>query len=205
MTQLKTSFLQGIGPVRLGNMVVEDVIQDEIRSWSKEALEKINPNFNDLPACPFAEGAWADDKVGIAFKKSPSYQDLTTIVSTWDDKNDLVILVDLKYTLNREAFYQYIDGLNEAIAEGIFIEKDIWLMAFHPDDDPEEIVYGHEDLVSVLDTDYAMIFVQRLSKLHEAAEKLKKTGYYTKYQEQFGLNDMLKVRETYYRRLKDER
>ena len=185
-------------------MFVEDVIQDEIRSWSKEALEKINPNFNDLPACPFAEGAWADDKVGIAFKTSPSYQALTTIISTWDDKKDLVILVDLKYQQDRDEFYQHIEGLNEAIAEGIFIEDDIWLMAFHPDDEPDELVYGHEDLVSVIDTSYAMIFVQRLSKLHESSEKLKKTGYYKKYEEQFGLNEMLTVRETYYRRLKDE-
>ena len=48
-----------------------------------------------------------------------------------------------------------------------------------------------------------MIFIQRLSKLHEAAEKLKKTGYYKEYEQQFGLMDMLRVRETYYRRLKD--
>jgi hypothetical protein len=48
-----------------------------------------------------------------------------------------------------------------------------------------------------------MIFIQRLSKLHEAGEKLKKTGYYTEYEQQFGLMDMLRVRETYYRRLKN--
>jgi len=204
VTQLKTSFQQGIGPVRLGNMLVEDVIQEEIRSWSKEALEKINPSFNGMPACPYAESAWAEDKVAISFKNSQSYQDLTTIVSTWDDQKELVILVDLKYQPKREDFYDQINGLNEAIADGIFIEKDIWLMAFHPDDNPEEIVYGHEDLVSVIDTSYAMIFVQRLSRLHESSEKLKKSGYYKNYEEKFGLDDMLKVRETYYRRLKDE-
>ena len=182
---------------------VEEVIKDEIRSWSKEALEKINPNFNGLPPCPYAEGAWADDKVGIGFKTCPSFQDLTTIVSTWDDKHDLVILVDLDYMRDREVFYQHIDGLNEAISQRIFIEKDIWLMAFRPDDEPNELVYAHEDLKSVIDISYAMIFIQRLSKLHEAAEKLKKTGYYKEYEQQFGLMDMLRVRETYYRRLKD--
>ena len=75
-------------------------------------------------------------------------------------------------------------------------------MAFHPDDEPNELVYAHEDLESIIDTDYAMIFIQRLTKLHEAAEKLKKTGYYKEYEKQFGLMDMLRVRETYYRRLK---
>lgn len=54
------------------------------------------------------------------------------------------------------------------------------------------------------DDPYAMVFIQRLSKLHEASEKLEKTNYYKEYEKQFGLRDMLKVRETYYRRLKDE-
>ena len=58
--------------------------------------------------------------------------------------------------------YQHIDGLNEAIAQGIFIEKDIWLMAYHPDDEPSDIVYTEDDFLSVVDTDYAMIFIQRL-------------------------------------------
>ena len=62
---------------------------------------------------------------------------------------------------------------------------------------------NYEDFVSIVDVPYAMIFIQRLSKLHEAAEKLKKTGYYKEYEQQFGLMDMLRVRETYYRRLKD--
>jgi len=181
---------------------IETTIKDEIRSWSKEALEKINPNFNNLPPCPYAESAWADDKVGIGFKVSSTFQDLTTIVSTWDDKHDLIILVDLDFMQDRELFYQHIDGLNEGISQGIFIEKDIWLMAFHPDDEPNDLVYAHEDLKSILDTEYAMIFIQRLTKLHEAAEKLKKTGYYKQYEQQFGLMDMLRVRETYYRRLK---
>jgi hypothetical protein len=181
----------------------EDAIKEEIRSWSKEALEQVNPSFANLPPCPYAENAWIEDKVGIGFKMSPSFQDLTTILSTWDDKNDLVILVDLHFIQDREKFYQHIDGLNEGIAQGIFIEQDIWLMAFHPDDEPSEMAYAHEDFISIVDVPYAMIFIQRLSKLHEAAEKLKKTGYYKEYEQQFGLMDMLRVRETYYRRLKD--
>ena len=140
---------------------LEQTITEEIRSWSKEALEKINPSFGNLPPCPYAENAWAEDRVGISFKVSPTWQDLTTIVSTWDDKNDLVILVDLDYMKDREVFWQYIDGMNEGIAQGIYIEKDIWLMAFHPDDEPNELVYAHEDLESIIDTDYAMIFIQQ--------------------------------------------
>ena len=180
----------------------EEAIVKEIRAWSKESLEKINPNFGDLPPCPYAENAWETDRVGISFKQTSSWQDLTTIVSTWDDKYDLTVLVDLNYIKDRETFYQHIDGLNEAIAQGILIDKDIWLMSYHPDDEPNELVHTDETFEAAIDTDYAMVFIQRLSKLHEAAEKLKKTGYYKEYEQQFGLMDMLRVRETYYRRLK---
>ena len=104
---------------------------------------------------------------------------------------------------DRERFYAYVDGLNEGIAQGIFIDKDLWLMSYHPDDEPNELVYPDEVFEGVIDTNYAMGFIQRLSKLHEAAEKLKNTDYYKEYEQQFGLMDMLRVRETYYRRLKD--
>ena len=76
-------------------------------------------------------------------------------------------------------------------------------MSYHPDDEPNELVHTDETFEAAIDTDYAMVFIQRLSKLHEAAEKLKKTGYYKEYEQQFGLMDMLRVRETYYRRLKN--
>ena len=182
---------------------IEVTITEEIRSWSKESLEQINPNFGNLPPCPYAANAWETDRVGIGFKISPSWQALTTILSTWDDKYDLTILVDLDYMKDRERFYAYVDGLNEGIAQGIFIDKDLWLMSYHPDDEPNELVYPDEVFEGVIDTDYAMVFIQRLSKLHEAAEKLKNTDYYKEYEQQFGLMDMLRVRETYYRRLKD--
>ena len=182
---------------------IEVTITEEIRSWSKESLEQINPNFGNLQPFPYAENAWETDRVGIGFKRSPSWQDLTTILSTWDDKYDLTILVDLDYMKDRERFYAYVDGLNEGIAQGIFIDKDLWLMSYHPDDEPNELVYADEVFEGVIDTDYAMVFIQRLSKLHEASEKLKKTDYYKEYEQQFGLMEMLRVRETYYRRLKD--
>jgi hypothetical protein len=189
-------------------MVAEDQITEEIRSWSREALEKVNPSFGNMPPCPYAEKAWTSEKVGISFKRCPSFQDLTTIVSTWDDKYDVVVLVDLDYIKDETLFYQHIDGMNGAIAEGVFIEKDIWLMAYHPEEEPNELFYSKEVLErnEEIDEDepYAMIFIQRLSKLHEASEKLEKTDYYKEYEKQHGLRDMLKVRETYYRRLKDE-
>lgn len=186
-------------------MVVE-AIEDEIRAWSKEYLEQVNPQFANMPACPYAAKSWAEDRVGFCYKTSASYQDLTSVISTWDDKYDLVVLIDLNYTKNHEEYYAYLDAMNEGIAQGIFIEKDIWLMAFHPDDEPNDLLQTEsisENLEVDVELDYAMVFVQRLSKLHEASIKLEQTGYYNEYSKQHGLEDMLRVRESYYRRLQN--
>ena len=44
-----------------------EAIKKEIRDWSRYALEVPNPDFNNLPACPYAQAAWQEDKVEIIF------------------------------------------------------------------------------------------------------------------------------------------
>jgi hypothetical protein len=41
-----------------------DIVK-EIKDWSKYVLEPRNPEFNDIPACPYARKAWKEKKVDI--------------------------------------------------------------------------------------------------------------------------------------------
>ena len=43
-------------------------IVQEIKEWSKHTLEVSNPEFNDLPPCPYAKAAWQENKVDKVFK-----------------------------------------------------------------------------------------------------------------------------------------
>jgi hypothetical protein len=82
----------------------------------------------------------------------------------------------------------------------MFIDRDIWVMGFHPDDEPS----GFEeetDFEPVTEVEYAMIFVQRLSKLQVAADKLNKRGYYNSYGSDYNVYDTYNRRENLYRRL----
>ena len=72
-----------------------------------------------------------------------SYQVLYSCASQFDDHFDLAIIVDLVNSKEPEDFHEYLDSLNDFIATGAFIDKDIWLMGFHPDDEPSDFV---EDL-----------------------------------------------------------
>ena len=59
----------GNSNIRRDYMSLEESIKNEIRLLSKGALEKPNENYNNMPACPFAKRAWADDRVGFVFKR----------------------------------------------------------------------------------------------------------------------------------------
>tara|TARA_R110000782_G_scaffold53961_1_gene114374 strand:+ start:235 stop:822 length:588 start_codon:yes stop_codon:yes gene_type:complete len=181
---------------------IERNIVEEIMQWSSKALQKPNSFFNQLPPCPYAKKAWSDDKVAIIFKKEDSYQTLWSCISKFDDAFDLAIVVDMKNHKEPDAFHEYLDSLNDVISSGMFIDKDIWLMGFHPDDEANELV---EEVVieDMAGTEYAMIFVQRLSKLQEAADKLDKKGYYDSYDKEYNVKEIYEKRNTLYRRIKN--
>mgnify|MGYP006969394260 FL=1 len=180
---------------------LESSIVEEIMEWSSVALEVPNEDFNGLPPCPYAKQAWLDEKVAILFKYEDSYQCLYSTISQFDDKFDLVIIVDLANDKEPEAFHNYWEALNLFIAEGVFIDKDMWVMGFHPDDEPSDFVEDI-DFEPKNDTPYALIFVQRLSKLQKAADKLDKNGYYDNYDSQYNVREIYELREKLYRRLK---
>jgi hypothetical protein len=74
-------------------------------------------------------------------------------------------------------------------------------MGFHPNDDCNDFI-DDSSFLQLVEDEYAMIFVQRLSKVQEAADKLAKKGYYDKYLEEYNVEELFQKRETLYRRLK---
>jgi hypothetical protein len=101
-----------------------------------------------------------------------------------------------------DAFHDYNDGLNDAIARGIFGDRNLWVMGFHPEDEANDFV-DDGTFEPQVEASYAMTFVQRLTKVQEAADKLKKMGYYDAYLEEYNASELFEKRETLYRRLKD--
>jgi len=184
------------------DLSIEKKIVDEITQWTSEVLEKPSPFFNDLPACPYAKQAIIDEKVAILFKYDSHYQVLYSTISQFEDIFDLAIIVDLSNNKGSEDFHNYLEELNTAISEGMFIDKDIWVMGFHPDDEPSDFE-EEVDFDPVTEVEYAMIFVQRLSKLQVAADKLNKRGYYNSYGSDYNVIDTYSRRETLYRRLQN--
>ena len=181
-------------------MSLEQKICDEIKAWSKYALETPNENYNNLPSCPYAKAAWKNNKVGFALKTTKNYDLVYTLINKFHDSKELVIVIDLCYEDN-QIFHNNLTNLNELIHQNKFNQRDIWLMGFHPDDDVNELI-DDGSFDEVVSEEYSLIFVQRLSKLQESANKLKKLGYYDNYYNRYDVEDIYKQRENYYRRLK---
>ena len=181
-------------------MELEDQIRQEIRDWSAHALEKPSELFSGLPPCPYAKRAWADSKVTISFKYDSDMQDVYSAISQFCDDYDLHILVDMAFEEDPEEFQDYLYQLNEAISDGIFIDKDIWLMGFHPHDEPNDLI-DDQSFTPLVDVEYAIIFVQRLTKVQAAADKLKAKGYYDKYLSEYDAEHLFLQRRDLFQRL----
>jgi len=179
----------------------ERKICDEIRAWSSYALEVPNPYFAGLPACPYARSAWQNDRVAIVFKYGGN-QALYSVLAAFDDSFDLVIVVNHHERQEPDVYHEYLDQLNTSISEGVFGHRDLWVMGFHPDDGRNELV-DDGTFEPVTDTRYSMIFVQRLSKIQEAADKLKELGYYDQYLEEYDAAELFEKRAAFYRRLRN--
>jgi len=181
---------------------LEKDIYAEIIAWSEHTLQKPNPYFNNLPTCPYAKKAWAEGRVAVLYKYESNYQSIYSTVSQYDDTFDLVIVVDLAYKKDPDAFHDYLEQLNEAISLGFFVDRDMWLMGFHPYDEESDYLdeTTFEQLVS---EEYAMIFIQRLSKVYKSSKQLKALGYYEEYAKDYDVEAIFAQREKLYRRLID--
>ncbi len=179
----------------------ESQICQEIMAWSDHTLHKPNPFYNGMPPCPYAQKAWEDNKVLILFKYDTNMQVLYSTISQWEDAFDLVIIVDMAFQKDPDVFHDYLEQLNEAISDGVFIDRDMWLMGFHPHDEPNDFI-DDNSFMQIVEDEYAMIFVQRLSKVQESADKLAKKGYYDNYLEEYDAEQIFQNRELLYRRLK---
>ena len=129
-------------------------------------------------------------------------QVLYSTISQWEDAFDLVIIVDMAFKKDPDEFHEYLDLLNDAISNRVFIDPDIWLMGFHPYDEANDYI-DDQSFMHLVEDEYAMIFVQRLSKVQESADKLAKKGYYDNYLKEYNAEYIFQRREDLYRRLKN--
>jgi hypothetical protein len=153
---------------------VSDYIED-LRRWTTEVLSRPSDQLRGMPPCPFAADAWEAGLVAVGL--CDGLDDVTDALDFYPaSRRDVFICVlpDVE-GLTSEELARYVEDKNEGL-----VAEDMWLMAYHPDDDPNEygLEYLDADWEPIVEEDYAMVFVQQLSKLTAASYNLEKQGYY---------------------------
>jgi len=146
-------------------MQQEDISQ-KLLNWLEEFVEHPHPSLGNWPPCPYARQARLSNNILINQGKDP-YQDGLELVKNYNwDKEVVVFWYD--YTLYPVTkFVADVQKLNKEI-----MPLNVVALEDHPN--AEEYVAG----VKMNFGSCALLIVQKLSKLNDAADQLRNKGYY---------------------------
>lgn len=137
----------------------------KIKHWILNFLDIPQKNLNGWSPCPYAKTALVNDKIEFIYNN-----DLKSAVSQnihiLEQKDVLVIFFD-KETIQPQDLISLVSDLNrELMKDNIVVLED------HPDN--IETING----VHMNFGEAGLLLVQKLDKLTEASDKLRKAGYY---------------------------
>ena len=148
--------------------------KQDVLNWVENFVEQSNPSLNGWPPCPFARRSRLENKLHIC-KGSEVLYDTTNLISSWDDKYDVVIFVYSKEKYTVDKFTAQIEQINKEHA----LPNDILVLEDHPGD--PEIVNN----ITMNQGQYILVLCQRFSKVNLASAELKEQGYYDSWSKQY--------------------
>tara|TARA_R110000824_G_scaffold235014_6_gene423757 strand:+ start:587 stop:1042 length:456 start_codon:yes stop_codon:yes gene_type:complete len=135
-------------------------------------LSVVDPDLGFAP-CPYAKKAFKEEKLKVV--ECVSRQDLWETIAAqcknFSDKHSIIICLEEEPSQTYEEVEAACVAMNEWFA---YNKIDLWLLAFQ--------------------TNFTMVFIQRLSELDEASQKLEKMGYYQNYDTEDYVNLILNRR-----------
>ena len=149
-----------------------DLAQQHIKQWIIDFVEKPNPLLNNWPPCPYARQARMNNRISIRPGCFNPIDDLKQVIM---GDHDVLLYVYDRARWPADEFNQLVDiaNMTHLSAQGLFA------LADHPND--VETVMG----VTMNQGTYAMLFVQDLVKLDQAAKQLANKHFYTDWPEEY--------------------
>lgn len=144
----------------------------DITQWIVDFVEKPNPLLNNWAPCPYARQARVNNRVDIRQGCFNPIDDLKQAVL---GDYDVVAYVYGRERWPAEEFNQLVEIVNIAY----LTQRGLIALADHPDD--VETVKG----VVMNQGTYAIVFLQPLNKLNEAAKQLAAKDFYNGWDEEY--------------------
>lgn len=154
---------------------MQDLASD-IENWINSDLSKPLAVFNNLPACPYAKKAWMDKRVQV---KQIVGLDVFNYMEqdswTWSGKRDVIV-----YGMKPDAVSSHqLSTLVEQANSTFLKDRGFVALEDHPDD-LEQI----QDVCLNQGT-WALVLLQKRSKLDEARQYLASKNYYKNWPEKY--------------------
>lgn len=143
-------------------------IRKQVIEWMQSFVEVPNDKLGNWAPCPYARQARINNKIYIGFSGGIAVQfDVQEMLPQLDERYDVAILCYDHTEFTAKEYSNFVYQLNaDIMPQGYVALED------HPDD-PEyvngvQMNFGH----------CALLLVQRLDKLNNAADQLRSKGYY---------------------------
>ena len=152
------------------------MIEQDLRSWSREVLEVPNAHLRGLPPCPYARKAWRENKV-LVIESSNFEEEVARYCRDFYEFDKELIVVATYNIPDIDGLTEFTQALNDR-------HPSLHCMQFHPDydaDDAELDFLTDNEWQSEVSEDYAMLFVQDLAQVVAASDRLQPLGYYDVY------------------------
>ena len=145
----------------------QDQIKQHLDQWMVEFVESANPALNNWPPCPYARAARLGNMISIVFAEPIEFVNVIRESKTTLEQKDVVVVCFDHNTIGPEDLQEFVAGMNKTLMPADYV-----ILEDHPDT-PEyvngvKMNFGH----------CGLLVIQRLSKLNNAADKLKTQGYY---------------------------
>ena len=158
-----------------------DQAKQDITRWIMEFVEQPHPALNGWPPCPHARRSRVEGRLDIRCGSADPYHDLRNLeMSTFD----VIAVVYDPEEFTADEFEKLIHEVNQAF----LVPRDIIALADHPES--PETVNG----VTMNQGQWAIAFVQPLSKLDQFARTIAERGYYHDWPEPY-LRELFEFRQ----------
>lgn len=142
-------------------------IKQQLDQWIVEFVEANNPALGNWPPCPYAKAARLSGMIEVVFASVPDLIDSVRKSKDMLETKDVVVVCFDHETISPEELQEFVAGMNKSL-----MPEDYVILEDHPST-PEyvngsKMNFGH----------CGLLVIQKLSKLNNAADKLKGQGYY---------------------------
>ena len=152
---------------------LQALIKQELINWAAHVLSVKTESYNDNPPCPFALTALQQGFAHVKYGFGPYMSDVMQTIANYPKELSMVIHAQVDPKFSSAELKEWTKLHNREVCK-----KDLWLISFHPGDDPNENIEHYEDFEELIEDEYALVFVQSLTELNDASKVLELKGYY---------------------------